>query len=78
MYITLKIIPSVFEAVKADMAEGRIGDYYSTPAGASSQPLPADAPAPVVAIADCRTCALPDDCTSCPHAGENECCGGAV
>lgn len=54
MYITLKIIPSVFEAVKADMAEGRIGDYYSTPAGASSQPLPADAPAPVVSIADRR------------------------
>ena len=26
----------------------------------------------------CRTCALPDDCTSCPHAGEDECCGGAV
>mgnify|MGYP000169639638 CR=1 FL=1 len=26
----------------------------------------------------CRTCALPDDCASCPHAGEAECCGGAV
>ena len=21
---------------------------------------------------------MPDDCTSCPHAGEDECCGGAV
>lgn len=21
---------------------------------------------------------MPDDCTSCPHAGEAECCGGAV
>lgn len=54
MYVTLKIIPSVFEAVKAAMADSRNSDYYSTPAGASSQPLPADAPAPVVAIADRR------------------------
>ena len=21
---------------------------------------------------------MPDDCASCPHAGEDECCGGAV
>jgi len=26
----------------------------------------------------CRTCAMQDDCTSCPHAGEDKCCGGAV
>lgn len=54
MYITLKISAQTFEAVCAAMADSRNSDYYNTPAGASSKLLPANTPAPIVAIADRR------------------------
>ena len=37
MYLTLKISAKTFEAVRAAMADSRTGDYYNTPAGASSK-----------------------------------------
>lgn len=50
MYVTLKISAQTFEAVRAAMADSLTGDYYNTPAGADSKPLPANTPAPIVAM----------------------------
>lgn len=50
MYVTLKISAQVFDAVKAAMADTRLGDYYNTAAGARSVQIPADTPAPIAAI----------------------------
>ena len=50
MYVTMKISAKTFEAVRAAMADSLTGDYYNTPAGAGSKPLPTNTPAPIVAM----------------------------